>query len=155
MRHSKTNKIFMHIVGLLFILSLNIKSEVFLGTEYYEDGKIKSRIQIKNGKDLILEKYDENRNLTKTEKRIANETIKSLYPNKTVFEEINYKNGKLNGTYKKYYENGNVMISAYYYDGLLEGEYSEYYPDGTTSAVSQYKNGKLNGIKKNFIQTGK
>ncbi len=65
---------------------------------------------------------------------------------KTILQEENYVNGKLDGEYKTYFENNKPTIIAHYKNGLLDGSYKRYEYKGFIYQDLTYKNGVLNGL---------
>lgn len=93
--------------------------------EYFKDGDGK--------KQGILKKYD---------------------LNKTLCEELEYKDDYLNGKVLKY-EDGRLVLQSSYILNRLDGELKEYYRDGNIKSISQYSLGKLHGKRENYFENGK
>ncbi len=64
---------------------------------------------------------------------------------KTIMQEENYVNGKLNGDYKTFYPNKKPTIITTYKDNLIHGNYKRYSVNGHLYQDLTYVNGKLNG----------
>jgi len=64
---------------------------------------------------------------------------------KTVMQEENYTNGKLNGAYKTFYPNKKPTIITTYKNGLLHGDFKRYAVKGHIYQDLNYINGKLEG----------
>jgi antitoxin component YwqK of YwqJK toxin-antitoxin module len=86
---------------------------------------------------------------------------------KSILQEENYVNGKLDGKYTTYFINKKPTIEANYKNGLLDGSYKRYSIKGHIYQDLHYKNGTLNGavayynrltgdlIKKGFYKNDK
>lgn len=116
----------------------NIVSRVYEGWSavytkgYYDDGKIKSEANYKDGKldGLILE-YNKNGNLK---------------------QEWSYKAGKLDGLSKWYYEDGKIWEEENYKDGKKNGMCKLYREDGEIVLIDTFKNNvKINSKKYNEL----
>lgn len=68
------------------------------------------------------------------------------YNNGAVKEELNIKEGRLNGEDTKYFENGKKMEVGHYENNLKYGLWARYNPAGTLTAEASYsKNGRKDG----------
>lgn len=76
------------------------------------------------------------------------------YQDDGIYDEINIKNGKLNGPLKEYYSEGQVRREYFFKNGELDGPAKGYYSDGHIYAESFYKDGKLEGSFKNYDRDG-
>jgi len=86
---------------------------------------------------------------------------------KSILQEENYINGKLEGKYTTYFINKKPTIEANYKDGLLDGSYKRYSIKGHVYQDLHYKKGALDGavayydrltgdlIKKGFYKNDK
>lgn len=75
---------------------------------------------------------------------------------KTIMQQENYVNGKLNSDYKTFYPNKKPTIITTYKDGLIHGNYKQYSVKGHLYQDLTYANGKLNGEATYFDRkTGK
>ena len=96
-------------------------------TTYYENGKILSEINYKDGK--------------------RNGKCKYYSKNGKVLSKLNYKAGKAEGLYKSYYENGQLKEEGnfkYTDEGVYsrkEGIWKTYYEDGQLKTESTIKDG--------------
>jgi len=60
-------------------------------------------------------------------------------------DEINYKNGRMEGISKGYYPNGNLRFSAFYRNGLFDGEFIKFSSGGKLMEKGRYKKGHMEG----------
>lgn len=86
---------------------------------------------------------------------------------KSILQEENYVNGKLEGNYTTYFINRKPTIEANYKNGVLDGSYKRYSIKGHVYQDLHYKNGVLDGavayydrlsgelIKKGFYKNDK
>lgn len=105
-------------------------------TEYYANGKVMKKYQMKDGKvDGLYEFYNESGNL------VSSQMIKDGVPN---------------GPMTTFYGNGNRESVTNFRDGLPEGERISYYPDGTTKMKSNCTGelSKLSCEIKNYYPDG-
>lgn len=64
---------------------------------------------------------------------------------KTIMQEENYSNGKLDGVYKTFYSDKKPTIITSYKNGELQGNYKRYSVKGFLYQDLSYENGKLQG----------
>ncbi len=60
-----------------------------------------------------------------------------------LWEDANFKNGRLSGVRKKYYEDGHLEFEERYRKGKRHGEVKTYYKNGTLKGLYQYRKGEL------------
>lgn len=65
-------------------------------------------------------------------------------------EEVEYKNGVLNGAAKRWHQNGKLMSEMNYKDGKISGEVRVYDQNGNLQKKYTYKNEKLDGLYEEF-----
>lgn len=137
--------------------------------EWYDNGQIKVRKNLKNGNlDGQYERWYDNGNMMTrcTYNDGKNDGLfESWHENGQEYVICNYKNGILDGIYKEYskngtliirftnvngkrngesetwYDNGNRNVSCIYKDGILDGPYESYHSNGQTKSVSMSENG--------------
>lgn len=81
--------------------------------------------------------------------------ILSYDDNGKVFQEIDCKNGKLDGLYKLYFINSGILFrEGKYKNNELDGVYKEYYESGKLKSIENYKNGILQGVTKEYYENG-
>lgn len=73
---------------------------------------------------------------------------------KTLFEESNYLNNKLNGTRTLYYESGQPEIIEQYKNDVLSDTLKVYHTSGNIKRLEYYDNGTLSGILKSYYNSG-
>lgn len=73
----------------------------------------------------------------------------SFFPNNSVFKEVYFENGMLNGESLTFSINGNLIEQCYYKDDLLHGKYCLFYDD--KSHKIKIKGNYLYGSKDGFI----
>lgn len=81
-------------------------------------------------------------------------TKKVFFKDGTVYREINYKNGKLEGLYRQYYQKGGLRRECEYHEDKRKGPAREYYANGRPSMEGQYANDKLDGVIRHFYANG-
>ncbi len=107
---------------LALILVNNTYSQEKTDTSYYQDGKIKFIINLKN-------------NIREGETRL-------FFENGIVKEERNYANGKVNGLIKTYNTNGKLSETANVLEGKREGPTSLFDSAGVYLTDLNYQDGK-------------
>ncbi|QQR86285.1 MAG: hypothetical protein IPJ76_17105 [Flavobacteriales bacterium] len=81
---------------------------------------------------------------------------KWYWPDGTLQEEENMKNGEQDGTQKVYRENGKLLREYRYVPGKQgEGTYHEYWLDGSPDDLGYLENGRLNGENRQTHPDGK
>lgn len=116
--------------------------------EYYVD--------LNGLKQGILKKYNLDKSLCEEieyKDDYLNGKVLKYEENKIVYEGDYLKN-KLDGFLKEYYKNNNLKSCTTYKMGKLEGEKIEYFENGKISTITNYFNDKLNGEKKRFYESG-
>jgi len=98
-----------------------------LWRSYYENGKLKSAVNYKNGKvdGIAYFYYNDDK-----------ETLKA---------EVIYSNDVITGVYQEYYQNGAQKAKLIYEDGKLDGDAEYYYPSGRIKIKGEYKNDEKRG----------
>ena len=76
------------------------------------------------------------------------------YPDGSIQEKINYKEGKKNGIAQGWFKNGNPWYTEYYYNDLLDGLQTIYYYNGNLKSETKYKADKKDGLSKECFSTG-
>jgi antitoxin component YwqK of YwqJK toxin-antitoxin module len=77
------------------------------------------------------------------------------YKNTSVIkEEINFKNGILNGSHVSYYNNGKIKRQGYYLNGNLNGKWIGFDEKGQKIYEVEYKNDTLVGKFISWYSTG-
>jgi antitoxin component YwqK of YwqJK toxin-antitoxin module len=128
---------------------------------YYEDNTIKSLLVFsKNGTEAKASLYYSNGMIASTGKylnqlkegkwRFFSSTTKGL-----LISEEEYSVDKKNGFSIKYYPDSTVAERVNYKNGVRHGEFLKYYPDGTLTLKTSYQNGKLNGKFEALFENGK
>lgn len=90
--------------------------------EYYDNGKLRSETEYKDGKENGVRKY--------------------YYESGNLKSETEYKDGKRNVGEKWYYENGNLKAETNYKDGKRNGVEKWYYENGKLEHEYHYINGE-------------
>jgi len=72
--------------------------------------------------------------------------IKYYFEDETLYQEVNYITGKIDGVRKIYYESGNLKSKRSYEKGNLEGAFVAYYETGETLEKGSYKNHLKEGL---------
>ncbi len=82
--------------------------------------------------------------------------LHKFYYEKTgeLWQEINYKKGRLHGLYEMRTRKGSLMTHATYIDGKPDGTAKSYYANGLLSSMDSFKNGVRQGITSVYYETG-
>jgi antitoxin component YwqK of YwqJK toxin-antitoxin module len=75
---------------------------------------------------------------------------KIYYESGVLKQEVNLKNGLLNGSFKQYHENGKLHISGNFLSGEKNGFIKEYYEDGTLQNEYTAVKGEIDGELKQY-----
>jgi len=132
---------FLIFTGLIFSVLLLIScKEKLTGvvTNYFDDGKPQQVLyyNIKKG-DSILVKHIE------------------YHPNRSIYIEGDYKNGKREGEWKSWYENGNLWSIGTFKAGVQVGKTMTYYENGNLRYTGNYDgNEKRVGAWKFYDEDG-
>jgi len=125
---------------LLFLLTIaclnSNHSDKKVIEEFYSNGNIKSRSEIRNGmRNGLIQQYRENGQLQSS---------------------TEYKDDKRQGLYIEYSEKNNkIMLKAHFKDDKQDGEIIQYYQEGMLFRISQYKDNHLNDTMKTYWPDGK
>jgi len=76
------------------------------------------------------------------------------YPDGNLFEESDYRQGKLNGQRILYYPSGKKEILESYQNDTITGTYQMFHENGSLKLKGAYKNGVMTGIWKAFYESG-
>ncbi|GHU85226.1 hypothetical protein AGMMS49941_04720 [Deferribacterales bacterium] len=79
----------------------------------------------------------------------------AYYPSGSLYVEIPFKNGVLEGTEKFYYEDGSLYMEAHYKNGVPEGTEKTYYENGRLWWTHPYVNGKRQGVSTCYAENGR
>lgn len=107
----------------------------------------------------VIQEFDKNGTLI-SEYEVASDRVTKdgdyvgYHPNGKIFEECNYKNGKLEGERILYYENGEKQALEMYQDDILQGLYREFYSNAQLSFVGTYVNNEMDGLWKKYDEYG-
>ena len=96
------------------------KMEGTVYKEFYESGKLKYGVPLKEGK--------------------RNGIQRGYYESGKLKYEVPFVNGKARGYLKTYYENGRVKMSALYIDNKKEGFWKGYEPNGEIQFIYKFRN---------------
>lgn len=143
---------------------------------YYEDGKLKSLMTFsKNGSEASASLFYQNGFIASKGKYLnqlkegtwqffsdseegllisdeeylndkRNGSLRIFYPDSTVAEMINYKNGIKNGEWIKYYPDGSIIFRTNYVNGKLNGNFEAFFKDGKLEVSGRYKSGLRDGL---------
>lgn len=69
------------------------------------------------------------------------------YENGNLWEEWNYKKGRLEGEQKTYFENGRIDAHLFFKKGRLDGESLYYREDGSIQSIYHNRKGKVVSVK--------
>ncbi len=114
------------------------KNNLFSGTVYTLYNNSKDTAEIRN---YLLGKEDG--------------VWKNFYPNHSLKEIREFKNGKKVGKMKAYWDNKNVMIKCFFEDDEYDGLYKEWNRNGTVIRNMNYVKGHEEGSQQMFYDNGK
>ncbi|TKC12486.1 TonB family protein [Pedobacter polaris] len=123
----------------LWVITLYDRKDVLIEKISFEDKKL----EIRKGAYAFYE----NGNIK--EEGHYNRGYKSgewnyYYPNKQLYEKVNYLWGKLNSDYKSYWDDGNLKKEGTYNQGKKTGNWKMFYRDKKPALTEEYdENGKL------------
>lgn len=122
---------------------------------YYEDGKVRDKINYTSGSGTLTEYNTDGKLEKKTSIKNWERNGPSITYNKDglIQAVINYKNNKLDGPYILY-RNGKPSILFTYKDGVKEGKSESYWDDGKIFIRSMYKEGEKDGIETIYSKNG-
>ena len=127
----KNTKLIFTLFGALLIITSCTKTK----HEYYSNGKLKSEIHYRFGKETGISSY-----------------YHDWYP--TTIMEVEMKRGKKDGKFIKRYFNNNLEIVAYYKNDIIEGVERQFYLNGNPSLETNYLKGKKNGKVTSWFSDG-
>jgi antitoxin component YwqK of YwqJK toxin-antitoxin module len=126
--------------------------------EYYNDGKLKSEGEYKDGKRIgewIY--YHNNGKIEQRGKFVAggkpNGEWKWYYETGNLLREEKFRNGKEDGMMIEYSDTGNVITKGDFIDGEKDGPWMSI--DGDRKNEGNYKNGQMDGVWKSHFSNGK
>jgi hypothetical protein len=73
----------------------------------------------------------------------------------TLFSEVSYEHGKLNGVSKTYHPDGKLFLEEWYVNDKRQGKVTQYYQSGIIHSETLYDSGKIHGIVKRYHKDGK
>lgn len=123
---------FVIVLVFLFIRVTSASGEV--KKEYYPSGKLKSEVNVIDGKREGI--------------------AKAYYKSGKLGQETNYKNDVREGIEREYHENGVLWSEVNYINDKKEGNAKRYYESGKLRSERNYKNGKIVS-RKDYDETGK
>lgn len=143
----------------LVVIVLFTKCKKGTNTTYYENGNIKSEIEIVDGvADGVAKEYYESGKLmsiTTFSAGLRDGDKIFYYENGNIKYELKYKEGKEDGRYKKYFENSKIESDASFKEGKQNGKTFQYYASGQIQAELNYINGARNGELLFYFPNGK
>ena len=129
-----------------------------LGKSYHENGKLQSEGNYKDGKrEGLFKTYFENGKLLREGylKDDKEEGLWKLYhENGQLESEGNMKDSKHEGLWKSYHENGLLSAEVNFKDGILEGLAKIYHENGQLKQEVNYKDNKQEGFGKSYYENG-
>lgn len=119
--------------GLIILLSV-LTSCSHTETEYYDNGKVKSEVEMQNGK--------------------KNGSSIFYYSSGSKQMECHYKDDLLDGKLSRWTYRGKLEIESYYVSGHRNGETRLYTSEGILQIVQNYKNDTLDGPIVEYFPNG-
>ncbi len=101
---------------------------------YYPDGKLKYKVEYKDGK--------------------ANGRVRQYYTDGKLYMEAVFKDGRRNGKCTYFFKNGSAYSVSNYVNGNKEGIESKYWENGKLLSVNTYKKDKVQPGLKEYKQDG-
>jgi uncharacterized protein len=120
---------------IVLILLISVTSCTKTKTELFENGRVKSQIQYRFGKENGISRY-----------------FHPVYGSKIM--EVNMKNGKKEGELSKFYFNGNREYQGFYKNDLLEGIERIWDKSGQILSETHYIKGKKEGSYNSWYENG-
>lgn len=120
---------------IVLILLISVTSCTKTKTELFENGRVKSQIQYRFGKENGISRY-----------------FHPVYGSKIM--EVNMKNGKKEGELSKFYFNGNREYQGFYKNDLLEGIERIWDNSGQILSETHYIKGKKEGSYNSWYENG-
>ena len=105
-----------------------------LNEAFHENGKIKERFHVKNGKKEGLQQ--------------------NYYENGQVMTESPFKNGLIHGTMKAWYEDGNKLTVSEFKKDICHGLCQNWYPNGQLAMRGSKINQRQHGLWENYYENG-
>lgn len=117
--------------------------------EYYDDGKLKSEVETKNGKKNGRSIFYYSNGRKQMECQYSNDLLDGkltrwTYKGKVELES-NYTNGLRMGETRLYTSEGILQIIQNYKNDTLDGQISEFYPNGNLKMSGNYSLGLFTG----------
>lgn len=81
-------------------------------------------------------------------------TLRAYSESGELYEEGQFKQGKLDGSRKIFYPSGKLHIQESYTLGVFDGTYVKYYESGVKKVEGEYINGSMEGIWKTYYEDG-
>ena len=157
----------------LVFIGCTFDSDHFLNVieDYYSNGQIKEKKEIKWGHSMKVKKYMEtgylsyeynakyslekyDKNIFDLDKYVMHGLYKTYNADGEVIEEINFKSGKRHGKYQAFEDGSMLKESGNYKNDQKDGEWIGYFDKGNVKHKINYKNGKQNGLEISYQING-
>jgi len=129
-----------------------------LNESFHENGKIKERFHVKNGKlDGLKKEYHENGQLNSESPYVNDKyhgTIKTWNEDGQKIAENQTVNGKMHGTRKVWYENGQQLSVQEFKDGEEHGSAKIWHECGQLKMEEENIDEELHGLQRSWYQNG-
>ncbi len=89
------------------------------------------------------------------EKEVYQGEIKWYHENGKIFQNVNYKDGILNGKRQVYFENGKLKSEESYTQGKKNGKWKAWFDNGSIKETGFFENGQKEGVWKSYYLNGK
>ena len=140
----------------------NLKCDKKIGTwrQFYANNKLKNITNYNENSELhgVYKIYHKEGGYLYEEGNYKNGKLEGkvyyYYDNGKVKKEIPFVNGKRNGTVTKYYKNGNIQYIEHYKNGIICCEAKDFYDNGQLKIATNYKNGKLDSSYVFYYENG-
>ena len=134
-------------IGIIVLSVLSVK--ILGGIHHFKSEEIRA-VKAKYEEGMDKEVWVYKRNIFRKKKKIK-EIIYFRNGNKE--NEIDYKNGKVNGRARMWHESGRLRVEATYKDNRIHGVRIAYHKNGKVFCRAEYNEGKLLR-KKNWDEEG-
>ena len=145
-------------ISLLIIL-LSVASCTKTKTELFENGRVKSQIQYRFGKENGISRYfhpvygSKIMEVQMKKGKKDGELSKFYFNGNREYQDF-YKNDIIEGTERTWAKTGQILSETHYVKGKKEGSYSSWYENGVNFAKGSYKNDLPDGKWEFFDQRG-
>lgn len=147
-----------HVCGQLFSQLSPFDSELVVNTAFHDNGHVKFRFTVKDGRLHGPGKiYYDNAQLKEEmpfHKGILHGANRGWYDNGQIQWETNYVNNQIQGIRREWYRSSRLMSECRYQDNQPEGSFTQWHHNGQIKERGGYWQGKRHGIFKEYNEAG-